>query len=167
MASDGKKEFKLTIHDDRDPELYKWAASLRYGTFPKLVIEMLRWYEVKGLLVKGGVASPDLVINPIDVSKIQDSNNENQILEKLEAIESMLRNGLIVNKKQDELSDSQEPQTPTQTINEVKSEVPDVETVVNHASDLSNNESESNEMNAVQANPAFRVFKRERNKENI
>ena len=167
MASDGKKEFKLTIHDDRDPELYKWAASLRYGTFPKLVIEMLRWYEAKGLLVKGGVASPDLVINPIDVSKLQDSNNENLILEKLEAIESMLRNGLIVNKKQDELSDSQEPQTPTQTINEIKSEVPDVQTLVNHESDLSNNESESNEMNSVQANPAFRVFKRERKKENI
>ena len=167
MASDGKKEFKLTIHDDRDPELYKWATSLRYGTFPKVVIEMLRWFEAKGLLVKGGVASPDLVINPIDVSKIQDSNNENLILERLEAIEFMLRNGLIVNKKQDELSDSQEPQTPTKAIDEIKSEVPAVQTVVNHESDLSSNEPEPNEMNAVPTNPAFKVFKRERKKENI
>ena len=167
MASDGKREFKLTIHDDRDPELYKWAASLRYGTFPKLVIEMLRWYEAKGLLVKGGVASPDLVINPIDVSRLQDSNNENLILEKLETIEFMLRNGLIVNTKQDELIDSKDPQAPTKAINEVQIEGSAVQTVENHESDLSKNEPESTEMSIAQTNPAFKVFQRKRNKENI
>lgn len=93
MRGRDKKEFKLVIHKDRDPEVYKWALSLNYGLFPKFMIEILRWYEKNGLLVKGGVASPDLLI---DLNKkppiLEVSDFEKQVLEKLNSLEDLLKN---------------------------------------------------------------------------
>lgn len=52
------REVKITIKGSDDPEILKWANTLKYGTFPKVVIEILRWYEKNGLLVRGGVNAP-------------------------------------------------------------------------------------------------------------
>lgn len=92
MSGRDKKEFKVGIHKDRDPDIYKWATSLNYGLFPKLIIEMLRWYEINGLLVKGGIASPDLLINLKQNPPILESSVfEKQVLEKLNSLEVLLK----------------------------------------------------------------------------
>lgn len=65
------REVKITIKGSDDPEILKWANTLKYGTFPKVVIEILRWYEKNGLLVRGGVNAPDLL--PPQIPLNQDS----------------------------------------------------------------------------------------------
>ncbi|BBL22187.1 MULTISPECIES: hypothetical protein [Acinetobacter] len=65
------KEVKLIIRKDADPEILKWANTLKYGAFPKLMLEILRWYETNGLLVRGGVNHPDLL--PPKIPLNQDS----------------------------------------------------------------------------------------------
>lgn len=86
-----KKEYKIVIQKEKDPELYKWALSLNYGLFPKLIVEMLRWYEKNNLLVKGGVASPDLLLNQ-NINTPNNSNSvfEKQVIEKLIELESLI-----------------------------------------------------------------------------
>lgn len=86
-----KKEYKIVIQKEKDPELYKWALSLNYGLFPKLIVEMLRWYEKNNLLVKGGVASPDLLLNQnLNTPNIINSDFEKQVIEKLNQLESLI-----------------------------------------------------------------------------
>lgn len=91
MAGSGKKEFKITINKEKEPELYKWVMSLNYGFFPKVVIEVLRWYEKNGLLVRGGIVSPDILIKqqnePNDFSP---NPFELSVLKKLERLEEIL-----------------------------------------------------------------------------
>lgn len=91
MSGRDKKEFKIVIQKEKDPELHKWALSLNYGLFPKLIIEMLRWYEKNGLLIKGGVASPDLLMSLNQNSKTIDSTAfEKQVIEKLSHLENLI-----------------------------------------------------------------------------
>lgn len=91
MSGRDKKEYKIVIQKEKDPELYKWALSLNYGLFPKLIIEMLRWYEKNGLLVKGGVASPDLLMSlNQNIPNIDRESFEKQVIEKLNLLELLL-----------------------------------------------------------------------------
>lgn len=123
MSGRDKKEFKLGIHKDRDPEIFKWATTLNYGLFPKLIVEMLRWYEKNGLLVKGGVASPDLLISlnqnpPI----LEGASFEKQVLEKLDHLEVLLKSTDLRNIEIDTLQKLAADQSKTQSdLNELSS----------------------------------------------
>lgn len=55
------REVKITIKGSDDPDILKWANTLKYGVLPKLILEILRWYEKNGLLVRGGVNQPDIL----------------------------------------------------------------------------------------------------------
>ncbi|NWK53216.1 hypothetical protein HYG89_11800 [Acinetobacter sp. SwsAc5] len=86
-----KKEYKIVIQKEKDPDLYKWALSLNYGLFPKLIVEMLRWYEKNNLLVKGGVASPDLLLKQnLNTPNFSNSDFEKQVIQKLNQLELLI-----------------------------------------------------------------------------
>lgn len=91
------KEMKLIIRNESDPEIYKWVTSLKYGTFPKLVIEILRWYERNGLLVRGGVNQPDLLPPKIPLNEVSlDTETLNEILRLAKENNQVLKSGEFI-----------------------------------------------------------------------
>lgn len=84
------REVKLSLKSETDPEILKWANSLKYGHFPKIMLEILRWYEKNGLLIKGGVNHPDILPPQIPLNQIQVQDQSNQdcseILEQLDKL---------------------------------------------------------------------------------
>lgn len=101
------KEVKLTIRKDTDPEIMKWADTLKYGVFPKLMIEILRWYEANGLLVRGGVNQPDLLPPKIPLNQDSpDTNVLNEMLSLLKENNELLKScGISRPTEQRELSE--------------------------------------------------------------
>jgi hypothetical protein len=106
------KEGKITIKGGDDPEILKWANTLKYGTFPKVVIEILRWYEKNGLLVRGGVNHPDILPpqiplnqDSIDTAKLNEIlkfvKDNNQLLKSIEFTQPT-ENSLIDTKDENE-----------------------------------------------------------------
>ena len=91
------KEMKLIIRNESDPEIYKWVTSLKYGTFPKLVLEILRWYERNGLLVRGGVNHPDLLPPKIPLNEVSlDTETLNEILRLAKENNQILKSGEFI-----------------------------------------------------------------------
>ncbi len=91
------KEMKLIIRNESDPEIYKWVTSLKYGTFPKLVLEILRWYERNGLLVRGGVNQPDLLPPKIPLNEVSlDTETLNEILRLAKENNQVLKSGEFI-----------------------------------------------------------------------
>lgn len=91
------KEVKLIIKSDTDPEILKWANSLKYGVFPKVMIEILRWYDNNGLLVRGGVNQPDLL--PPKIPLNQDTievEKLNQIIKLISENNQLIRSGKAI-----------------------------------------------------------------------
>lgn len=123
MSGREKKEFKVGIRKDIDPDIYKWATSLHYGLFPKLIIEMLRWYEINGLLVKGGIASPDLLIRLTQNPPILElSSYEKQVLEKLDHLEVLLKSTDLRNIEIDTIQKvAEDPSMNQRNLNELDS----------------------------------------------
>lgn len=86
------REVKITIKGDDDPEILKWASTLKYGTFPKVVIEILRWYEKNGLLVRGGVNAPDILPPQIPLNQASiDAVKLNEILQVVKENNQLLK----------------------------------------------------------------------------
>lgn len=109
------KEVKLIIRNESDPEIYKWVTSLKYGTFPKLVLEILRWYERNGLLIRGGVIQPDLLPPKIPLNEASpDSETINEILRLVKENNQVLKSGEFIhpteNKAPSEYLESDKPQ---------------------------------------------------------
>ena len=91
------KEMKLIIRNESDPEIYKWVTSLKYGTFPKLMLEILRWYERNGLLVRGGVNHPDLLPPKIPLNEVSlDTETLNEILRLAKENNQILKSGEFI-----------------------------------------------------------------------
>ena len=91
------KEMKLIIRNESDPEIYKWVTSLKYGTFPKLVLEILRWYERNGLLIRGGVNHPDLLPPKIPLNEVSlDTETLNEILRLAKENNQVLKSGEFI-----------------------------------------------------------------------
>ena len=91
------KEMKLIIRNESYPEIYKWVTSLKYGTFPKLVLEILRWYERNGLLVRGGVNHPDLLPPKIPLNEVSlDTETLNEILRLAKENNQILKSGEFI-----------------------------------------------------------------------
>ena len=91
------KEMKLIIRNESDPEIYKWVTSLKYGTFPKLVLEILRWYERNGLLIRGGVNQPDLLPPKIPLNEVSlDTETLNEILRLAKENNQILKSGEFI-----------------------------------------------------------------------
>ena len=91
------KEMKLIIRNESDPEIYKWVTSLKYGTFPKLVLEILRWYERNGLLIRGGVNQPDLLPPKIPLDEVSlDTETLNEILRLAKENNQILKSGEFI-----------------------------------------------------------------------
>ena len=91
------KEMKLIIRNESDPEIYKWVTSLKYGTFPKLVLEILRWYERNGLLVRGGVNHPDLLPPKIPLNEVSpDTDTLKEILRLVLENNQILNSGEFI-----------------------------------------------------------------------
>lgn len=91
------KEVKLIIRNDSDPEIYKWATSLKYGVFPKLVLEILRWYERNGLLVRGAVNHPDILPPRIPLNEFShDEKILNEILQLVRENNQVLRSNEFI-----------------------------------------------------------------------
>ncbi len=91
------KEMKLIIRNESDPEIYKWVTSLKYGTFPKLMLEILRWYERNGLLVRGGVNQPDLLPPKIPLNEVSlDTETLNEILRLAKENNQVLKSGEFI-----------------------------------------------------------------------
>ena len=91
------KEMKLIIRNESDPEIYKWVTSLKYGTFPKLVLEILRWYERNGLLIRGGVNQPDLLPPKIPLNEDSlDTETLNEILRLAKENNQILKSGEFI-----------------------------------------------------------------------
>ena len=91
------KEMKLIIRNESDPEIYKWVTSLKYGIFPKLVLEILRWYERNGLLVRGGVNHPDLLPPKIPLNEVSlDTETLNEILRLAKENNQILKSGEFI-----------------------------------------------------------------------
>lgn len=84
MSSKGKevKQFKIILRADKEPELYKWAQQLPYGAFPRIIIEVLDWFDKNALLTRGGVISPDLMINQVNNQTTSLPLSENKEIEK-------------------------------------------------------------------------------------
>ena len=91
----GEKQFKIIIREDKDPELYAWIHTLPYGSFPKNVIETLRWMEEKGLLIRGGVVPPDRLLEsqnpPLYVPPSPDLQIQKEILDKVNQLTDLLK----------------------------------------------------------------------------
>ncbi len=91
------KEMKLIIRNESDPEIYKWVTSLKYGTFPKLVLEILRWYERNGLLIRGGVNQPDLLPPKIPLNEDSlDAETLKEILRLAKENNQILKSGEFI-----------------------------------------------------------------------
>lgn len=93
------KEAKIIIRNDTDPEILKWVNTLKYGAFPKIMIEILRWYNKNGLLVRGGANAPDILPPKIPLnqnSESQDAVVLNEILDLLRENNHILKNGTFV-----------------------------------------------------------------------
>lgn len=105
------KEAKLIIRNDSDPEIYKWATNLKYGTFPKLVIEILRWYERNGLLVRGGVNHPDILPPKIPLNEVSlDAETLQKILFLVKENNQLLKSGeFVVPTENKSISEINEP----------------------------------------------------------
>lgn len=81
------REAKVTVRSNLDPELFHWVSTLKYGCFPKIVLDILRWYEKHGLLIKGGVNHPDILPPQIPLNQQQqESIQTDQTLEQLDRV---------------------------------------------------------------------------------
>ena len=89
------KEMKVTIKGDVDPEILKWVNTLKYGAFPKVILEMLRWYDRNNLLVRGGVVSPDLLAPKVSFDQ---SNMEIRQIDS-NAVQEILKTVLLIDQK--------------------------------------------------------------------
>lgn len=91
------KEAKIIIRGDSDPEILKWVNTLKYGAFPKIMIEILRWYNRNGLLVRGGANAPDLLPPKIPLNQESiDSRMLSEILEIVKDNHRILQSGTSV-----------------------------------------------------------------------
>ncbi|WP_436659788.1 hypothetical protein [Acinetobacter sp. P1(2025)] len=148
-----KKEFKVTISGDKDPELYRWVESLSYGVFSRLVVENLKWMHEKGLLVNGSMASPDILLEnqkkPLDMHREIDSDIQEKILIRVEEISALLKSGVV----------------PAASVSHADISVPS--TFAEHSeqsfeSPLGRDSNDSDDQQAIQAIPTpFKVFRKE------
>lgn len=126
------KEVKLIIRNESDPEIYKWVTSLKYGIFPKLVLEILRWYERNGLLVRGGVNHPDLLPPKIPLNEVSpDTDTLKEILRLVLENNQILNSGEFIlptdSKESREYLEPEKPQVEKVEISVPSSEINIVE----------------------------------------
>ncbi|NNH77398.1 hypothetical protein HLH17_06885 [Acinetobacter sp. ANC 5380] len=93
------RDVKFTVRHEVDPELCNWANKLKYGFFPKIVLDMLRWYQKHGLLIKGGVNHPDILppqipLNQLDQQKSQANDQTVELLNRLMEV-GLMNNKLL------------------------------------------------------------------------
>ena len=152
------KEMKLIIRKDTDPEILKWADTLKYGVFPKLMIEILRWYEANGLLVRGGANQPDLLPPKIPLNQDPtDANVLNEMLSLLKENNLLLKScGISRPTEQREVSDPFSINNPKPV--EVKSnvEVPEPPLLVQEPIEEAESEEEPP---VIFTPPAFKIYR--------
>lgn len=88
------KEIKFLIKKETDPTIFEWMNSLKYGVPPKVMLNMLRWYDRKNLLCRGGIIDPDTVIVPQDINSSAIGSDEliRELLAEIKSLKKELAN---------------------------------------------------------------------------
>jgi hypothetical protein len=92
MSFKNSKELKITIHKDREPELYAWAVSLTYGAFPREMLKILNWLYLNEGLELGGTRELDEVFVRKSLNNLGGRNTEfeQSVLSELQAIKELV-----------------------------------------------------------------------------
>lgn len=151
------KEVKITIRKGSDPEILNWVNTLKYGAFPKLMLEILRWYERNGLLVSGGVNQPDLLPPKIPLNHDSlDTKMLNEMLSLLKENNSLLKSGVIPTPtEQGDVNETFEftDPSPVETVSTILVSEP---SALEHEPVV---EAEPEEQPIVMSPPAFKIYR--------